>query len=124
MNQILSLAYSPNQQLQQTSRPLNDREAHGVHVKLEEDSRNAPVVLENAGVMCDTVLMRLQWPRPWRDVRCGHNMQEILVGYEGCVGQWVFVRLSPAQQLPSLTLMCQLERVIKRLCHVREIRPK
>ena len=55
------------------------RETHGFHVKLKEDSGHASVVFQFTCVMRDTVLVRLQWARSWRNVCCRDDIEEVRV---------------------------------------------
>ena len=50
------------------------RETQWLNVELEENPRDATVMLQLAGVMRNAVLVRLQGFRAWSDIGRGDNM--------------------------------------------------
>ena len=56
-----------------------NRQTHGIQIEFEEDSGSSLVVLQNSGVMRNTVLVGPQGFASWGNVSRGHDVQEVLV---------------------------------------------
>ena len=75
---------APDEELQEGGGALVDREAERVELEFEEDAWCALIVLHDAGVVRDAVLVRVQWCRAGCDVGGWHDVQEVLVGNKIC----------------------------------------
>ena len=74
----------PNEGLDETRCTLVDLDRQRVEIKFEEDSRGSSVMIQDAGVVCNAVLVRVKRFRAWGDVGRRHDVEEILVCDECC----------------------------------------
>lgn len=59
-----------------------NRDIHRVKVEFEENSRGTLVVVNDASIMRDTVLVGVKRITSRSDIGCRNDMQEVLIGSE------------------------------------------